>query len=168
MPEHGTRARYLRGCRCGACHDANRRYLKAYRVRTRAERGRPTQPVRVPAGPVREHLRALFTSGWQWRHVEAEAGVGGGHLSRLLRVYATCHRDIAARILALEPLQPVEYDPVVVERLADGDQWRDLRATRPERLAAYELATGRGESGARAATRLGLAGRDIAAMRRTA
>lgn len=162
MPDHGQRARYLRGCRCQDCRRANARYLKAYRQRTSPERGRPTRPVRVAAAPVREHLAALLASGWCWRHVEAESGVNRGTLSRLGRINQTVHRDVAARLLDLEPLAPVDLDPVVVDRLAHGADWRALSATRAERLAAYEAARRAGESGKSARRRLGLAGRDTA------
>lgn len=36
---HGTRSRYVGGCRCAACTDANRRYL-ALLIRTSCQRAR--------------------------------------------------------------------------------------------------------------------------------
>ena len=33
MPEHGTRARYGKGCKCHACTRANTLYQRDYRVR---------------------------------------------------------------------------------------------------------------------------------------
>ena len=32
IPEHGTRARYVRGCRCQACRAANAAYQRGWRA----------------------------------------------------------------------------------------------------------------------------------------
>lgn len=155
MPEHATRARYLRGCRCEPCRDAHRRYSKAYKHRVKADpsTGVPAAPMRLDATPVREHVRALLDSGWTKAAIQREAGLATSHCSHLLSgEYPTIHRRVAARLLDLEPLRPVEVDEVVVARLLDGAAWRDLNATRAERLAAFEAA---GRTNA-AAVRLGL------------
>lgn len=164
-PLCGSRARYLRGCRCEPCRDAHRRYSKAYKHRTKADpnTGVPAAPMRLDATPVREHVRALLASGWTKAAIQREAGLATSHCSHLLSgQYRTVHRRVAARLLDLEPLRPVELDPVVVERLVAGGDWRALSATRAERLAAYEAARRAGESGKSARRRLGLAGRDTA------
>jgi transposase len=44
-PEHGTRQRYQRKCRCGECTHANTLYQRDYRA--------SWQIVHHPAGPVR-------------------------------------------------------------------------------------------------------------------
>ncbi len=36
MSDHGTRARYVKGCRCRPCKDANAEYTRAWRARNRS------------------------------------------------------------------------------------------------------------------------------------
>lgn len=142
MPPHGTRARYLRGCTCDPCRNANRRYCKWYRLATRAEtrRGprnsRPTEPMREPAAPVVAHIAALAASGWRQADIARETGIDSGYLSRLIGgQFRGVHRRNAAALLALEPLRPVDVDPVVVDRLVAGvTTWRN--ATKQERTEA--------------------------------
>lgn len=164
MSDHGTRARYLRGCRCEPCGDAHRRYTKAYKHRTKAHplTGVPAIPTRVDVQPIRAHIDALLASGWTKAQIQREAGLTSSHVSHIsLGHYPTTNRRIAARILALEPLRPVDVDPVVVERLLASPDviWRTIGATRPERIAAAELLPSRSD----AERRFGLrAGRDFA------
>lgn len=46
----GTRARYIAGCHCEACTEANRRYHRDHRYAT-GQRDRPAQLPRTPPGP---------------------------------------------------------------------------------------------------------------------
>jgi len=87
--EHGTKACYVygpegrdtsRGCRCGACSQANRDE-KNQRSRLIAY-GR-WQPY-VPAGPAREHLKMLMRNGIGWKRAAEVAGVPNGTVSHLL------------------------------------------------------------------------------------
>lgn len=187
MPDHGQRARYLRGCRCEPCRDAHRRYCKWYRLATRSETRRgprnslPTEPMRVPPAPILGHLAALTASGWRQADIARETGIDSGYLSRLIAgQFRGVHRRNAAALLALAPLAPVEVDEVVVERLVAGADWRALSATRAEREAAWRTirdanaAQGRRfgqnaldglEGTYAAAKRLGFAGRAVAAIR---
>lgn len=168
---HGTRAGYLRGCRCEDCADAHYRYTKAYKHRVKADpqSGVPARPVRVPSGPVREHIAALRASGWTLAMIEREAPTSKSQAAHLARGdYPSVRRDIAARILALEPLTPVDMDEVVVNRLVIGEDWRRIRANRAERLAAFAQATAAGESRRSASMRLGIRSDDIAAMGKSA
>ncbi len=59
-------------------------------------------------------------------------------------------------------------DPVIVDRLASGSDWRDLGANRAERIAAYALARERGETRLAARRRLGLRTGDPMPRRREA
>lgn len=174
MPDHGQRARYLRGCRCEPCRDAHRRYCKTYALTARVNydrsgvRGQPLQPRRIPSGPVVAHLNALLASGWTKAAIVREVTGGpntGGHIYRLLRgEQPRVLRSTAARILALEPLAPVEVDEVVVERLVSGADWRALSATRAEREAAVRAAARSGRDVWTLAARLGISGTAVRAL----
>lgn len=50
-PDHGTRARYSRGCRCNDCRAANTAYDRALRARAGLPDERPV-PVDDPTRPV--------------------------------------------------------------------------------------------------------------------
>ena len=65
---HGTRARYVAGCRCEPCTIANREYA---RMRTKL----PPNPL-VSAGPARRHLLRLSERGIGKRSVAEVAKVG--------------------------------------------------------------------------------------------
>lgn len=126
MP-HGTNASYARGCRCEACHQAQREYYREWQRKKRAQsipaehhgtpygyqlgcRGRKACPAdtsctdamleedrrrrraagvpeaspRVPAEPVREHVRALIEGGRSVLGIAEEAGVSKTGLKVLL------------------------------------------------------------------------------------
>lgn len=158
---HGRATTYRRGCRCEDCTRAMMRDRKSHRLRTGTTDGPTVNPVMIDAAPVAAHIRTLVASGWPWRHLAAEVGWSNhGRLSLIAqgktrRVY----RTTAARILAVQPLEPITFDPVVVERLVDGADWRRIGATRAERIAAAELMPTKAD----AERRLGLrAGRDFA------
>lgn len=149
--QHGTATAYKNhGCRCEPCTRAGVRYSKAWRVATRTVTGPPVQPMRVPLGPVVEHLRACLDSGWGYRALAREAGIASSQMSKMLRSrQASTHRDVAARIFDIAPLVPVEVDPVVVERLISAFPeriWDDMGATRAERIAAAEQLDARGSA----------------------
>ena len=93
LPDHGTRARYLRGCRCDACRTANKRYCKHYRAKT------VHRPVRVDATPVRERLQEWVRQGYSQTQIGEAVGKKSGDISKLLAGQPTTAPDIAARIL---------------------------------------------------------------------
>ncbi len=68
---HGTRLKYLGGCRCLPCRAANARYES---LRIRARRAGDWNGV-VSAGRARRHLRALARSGVGRRTVAEISGV---------------------------------------------------------------------------------------------
>ncbi|GAA1123691.1 hypothetical protein [Nocardiopsis composta] len=81
MSTHGTRARYVAGCRCDACRTANRTYNS---TRNRAAvYGRPTTDL-VDAAPAREHVRALMAAGMGTRAIAEAAGIERKSVQRLL------------------------------------------------------------------------------------
>lgn len=93
LPPHGKRPRYLRGCRCLPCRDANKRYCKQYRVRT------VRKPVRVDATPVRERLQGWIDQGYSQIQIGDAVGKASADISKLLNGQATLAPSVAARIL---------------------------------------------------------------------
>jgi hypothetical protein len=76
---HGTRLRYLSGCRCEPCRAANREYARMRQKLARAGQGNPM----VDAGRVRAHLERLSGKGIGRRTVAEVAGVGETILSQI-------------------------------------------------------------------------------------
>lgn len=153
-------AAYDRGCRCLDCRRANATRVALWQHRTRYG----TIPVRVPIGPVRDHVMRLRATGWTLNEIAHEAGISFHTVKAVtantaVKKYVT--REVADRVCAVQPLAPVDVDPVVVERLLASPDviWRTIGATRSERIAAAELLPSRSD----AERRFGLrAGRDFA------
>lgn len=129
---HGTRARYVAGCRCGSCRTANTAY-----ARTRAKArvyGRSNGL--VDAEPARRHLVALSRAGIGRRAVSAAWDVGETSLCEIVQGKKTRLREqTAARILAVTP-----------EAIADGalvdarPTWRFIRELLREGYTCARLA----------------------------
>ena len=103
----GTRASYVRGCRCLRCRGANaadavrRAKLTAY--------GRATTDL-VDADPVRDHVNRLRTAGLGRRRIATLAGVSSGAVWKLLYGDPPTQRlrpDTAAKLLGV-PLDPAD------------------------------------------------------------
>lgn len=120
--EHGNYATYvLDKCRCVPCSSANSAY-EQNRVRQIAY-GRWNQ--RVPAGPVREHVRSLTAAGMGLKRVAKVSGVAHGALWKLMygkrrpdgtRVPSRrVTRETAEKLYAIDPSWSGELLP-----LADG------------------------------------------------
>lgn len=95
---HGTRARYVAGCRCLICKAAASRYA----TKRQAARKEGDTRELVDAGQLRDHLSRLHESGMSHRAIAAAAGVSQPIISGIrsgakLRV----RRHIAKRLLAL-------------------------------------------------------------------
>ena len=153
-PDHGTRARYLRGCHCDDCRAAQARYTKVYRYRTTAA------PIRVDVAPVIAHLAALVASGLSLCDIASEAATDSGRLSRIRRGrQRTIHPQLAARILAVAPIpDPASViDEVAIERVLTGNATVDT-LTRSERHAARVEAARRGWTATEIAQRLRVSG----------
>ena len=158
-PDHGTRARYLRGCHCDDCRTAHARDCKRWRVAVGYKSRAGAEALRrVPVGPAADHLRTLRAAGMTWADIAVETGAHSEHLRKIhARVYATTHRDIAERILAIEPPTADVIDEVAVERVLAGNAGRDT-LTRAELLAAREAAARRGWSASEIVRHLGASG----------
>ena len=88
--QHGTRSRYVGGCRCDDCRKANAAHAKATRKRT---------PL-VPVEPVVAHLRALQAAGASRARIARAARVAESTLDRIARQPGTrMHPRLAARVL---------------------------------------------------------------------
>jgi hypothetical protein len=79
--EHGTRIRYVSGCRCDACREANNAYARLVGKRVRAGLGDPL----VDAARARRHLDRLSLAGVGRRTVSDVAGVPHSTLSKIRR-----------------------------------------------------------------------------------
>lgn len=80
LAPHGTRARYIAGCRCPECGEANRHYLDDYKA-VRAIEGRQT----VPAYAVAEHIAKLRASGVELTAIARLTGLSVHHLRAVAR-----------------------------------------------------------------------------------
>lgn len=99
MPEHGTRACYLRGCRRPECSDANRSYSKRYRLDSLRNGKRRINPDQAA-----QHARTLASHGWSEAQIGAAAGCSEIVVHHLINGQCQgIHRDIAAKILAAKP-----------------------------------------------------------------
>lgn len=95
---HGTRSRYVAGCRCEPCTTANREYARAQQKRVRGGDGNPI----VPATRVRAHLRRLADQGIGKRAVADVARVPVSSLHEIRMGRKTkLRRRTAERILAV-------------------------------------------------------------------
>lgn len=95
---HGTRSRYVSGCRCEHCRYANRVYS---RERAQASRRGDGNPL-VEAGPVRAHLLALRRDGIGRQSVADVAGVSRTAIARITTgTQRKLRAQSAARILAV-------------------------------------------------------------------
>lgn len=102
LPAHGTRARYRRGCDCQPCSSAS--YTYAARYRLELHRG---QYRRTDATPTQEHVQQLLAADWTMADIARAAACSESEIRGLaIRRYATVHRAVAARILAIPTDQP--------------------------------------------------------------
>ena len=148
--KHGTVSGYCHfGCRCDDCRRAAIQRQERYRYRVMR-----FGPDRVPAEPVLDHIERLHESGWRYAHIADEIGMDRMNFRRLrVNRRPLVTRRIADAVLALAPLEPVDVDPIVVDRLVAGADWRAIGATMAERLEAASRLSGAHD------TRLGLNGR---------
>lgn len=69
--EHGTRARYVCGCRCDECRRSNREYARS-RAKAKIFHG---SDILVPSARARKHLMKLSSKGIGRRSVQASCDV---------------------------------------------------------------------------------------------
>jgi hypothetical protein len=107
-PEHGTTARYLRGCRCMPCIRRRRHYNKQSRVRRELGfRGI------VPAQPVAEHIAALRATGASLQAIAAAAGCSQATVLRIEHGAQALFASTAAAILAVAVPPPPLKVPAI-------------------------------------------------------
>jgi len=95
--EHGTRARYLRGCKCAECREANRVYGRAYKDAAARGIRRNVSTVRV-----RQHIELLHSKGVEYRAIARAAECSTSVVVAIVNLGQTRMRaDIARRILDL-------------------------------------------------------------------
>lgn len=104
MAEHGTRTRYVTGCRCEPCREANRDYARGRDRHLRRVAYGIEQPVDrfVDAGETREHLLWLRSFGCGLRTVATMTGIGRTALQQIASGETKrVHTDTANRILCM-------------------------------------------------------------------
>jgi len=101
---HGTRHRYLNGCRCLPCAVEESRYQRAWTAGKRR---------RVPAADVVAHLDRLTAAGWTDASLTRELGLGNSTLWSIRNVNATVNSRTADAILSLDP--PVDLRTVTLD-----------------------------------------------------
>lgn len=93
---HGTVTRYVSGCSCLECANANRDYQ-------RDRKSDPAGPRRVDAGAVRAHIAWLKRSRLMSRRAIAEAaGVDYNTIRLIEQGQRQVHRDTAAALLEVK------------------------------------------------------------------
>lgn len=99
LPNHGTPARYQRGCRCQPCTRATVRMGTIRRLE--ALQGNPRK---VPPGPVVAHLADLREEGMSWGQIAHAAGTANSTPREIaLGMFNTILRSTAERLLAVQP-----------------------------------------------------------------
>lgn len=93
--EHGTRARYVGGCRCASCRAANSRYGSS---RVRAKAAGDWNGL-VPAARARAHIEALRAEGVGLRTVADVSGVARSVLAALVSGQRTALRARSERAI---------------------------------------------------------------------
>lgn len=94
MRDHGTRARYLRGCKCIKCRAANSAYA-------RLQQSRHGTDSLVSPIPAREHLHRLRKSGVGYRAVATTADLGYATLSKILMSRKSIRTSTERKVLAV-------------------------------------------------------------------
>jgi hypothetical protein len=106
LADHGTTARAkgrpsagIPGCNCRPCRDAGNRYDKRRRYLNATGR-----TLTLPVEPIAQHLDTLFANDAGWVQLAAITKTSQSSLSRIRRrLQPVVHRDVAARILAVQP-----------------------------------------------------------------
>lgn len=91
--EHGTRSRYVKGCRCEPCRKANREYAKA--------RAHAAFNGLINSDEARLHLDLLAKNGVGLRSVADVAGIGRSVLQRITKG-KRARADVIRRVLEVD------------------------------------------------------------------
>lgn len=125
MSGHGTRTRYVSGCRCEPCTEANRVYIRELdrhhrRVAYGIEEPRPERV--IDATEARDHLRWLASVGVGSRVVAERTGLARGTVRDIITgEHANCLPKTAEKILAVG-----KYDRSSGARVDAADTWRKI------------------------------------------
>ena len=125
MSGHGTRGRYVSGCRCEPCTEANRLYGRARdrhqrRVAYGIEEPRPERV--IDATEARDYLRWLASVGVGSRVVARRAGLTRTTVREIaIGDRARCLPETAEKILAVG-----KYDRSSGARVDAADTWRKI------------------------------------------
>jgi hypothetical protein len=103
---HGTRVRYVSGCRCDACRAANTAYIRELVREKRAGNGNPA----VSAERARAHLEGLSRQGVGRRSVADTADVSETVLSQIKSgARQSIRKETERRILAVTPEMAADH-----------------------------------------------------------
>jgi plasmid maintenance system antidote protein VapI len=104
LPDHGARARYLRGCRCTDCSNAHYRYMARYRLDR--EHG---QHRRIDSTQARATITRWLDAGWAYTPLAALIGCSDTVIVDLVAGKPRLNAATAELIrrLPAEPRQPV-------------------------------------------------------------
>ena len=121
MAEHGTHARYSKGCRCEGCLVGHRIYEReAARRRRRVRYGIefPNQRL-TDAQPIREHIQFLSSRGIGLGSIAQQVGTHRSTIQRIRRGRTTSTTtELAEKILAIPaiprvPMAFTDADPLI-------------------------------------------------------
>lgn len=136
---HGTRARYVAGCRCEPCAEENRAYA---RLRGKLCRGGEGNGL-VPVVAVLAHLRKLSKAGVGRRRIAVLARVPPSTIGKIRKgARVSIRRATEARILAVGPegAQGAALVPA-------GPTWKKIRRLLAEGFTKTDLAARLGSKG---------------------
>lgn len=128
---HGTRARYVSGCRCAPCRAANSEYAR-YRAKVREEDWNGL----VDAGPARRHLQKLSAAGVGYKTVADACDVGRTTLAEVM-----AGRKLKLRARTAKSILAVTAASIADHALVDASPlWRRVKELQGEGFSKAELA----------------------------
>lgn len=139
MPEHGTRARYMRGCRCIPCAGENSRYCKQQKFKVHR-----SGPARLDPAPVTARINHWVGLGYSHGQIATAAGVS----RRIIDSHAKgklkkINPDSARKILA------VRLDASVIPDYLPIDATGSMRRLRALMVMGHPLKAIAAETGHR-------------------
>lgn len=135
---HGTRLRYLGGCRCLPCRAANSRY-SSHRLR---EIGKGRWNGVVDAAPAREKLQQLSAKGMGYKRVAVVAKISRTTLQKIMS-----GKRGKVRALALQRILETKFMPAPAAVIAAGPTWKLLNELIADGWPKYRLAVLLGATG---------------------